>query len=660
MLRFEQLKINNFGPFKGGQELNFGDKDGVTIIWGDNGQGKTTLLNVFRYALYGYIKDRRGTSSDYINLSNIESVEEGIYGFSIVLKMSNGSDKYILTRDVHPREGVLRPNTNEDFIEDCFLKKNGNILSVSDREHELALIMPTDISRFFLFDGELLQEYEALLDDNSNDGVLIKTSIEKILGMPILTNSAKDISELVSEYITAKNKVAQNDKNTSEYAHTMETLIDQIEGHKLEADRLEELLEKEVDKLEVVKKKMSDTEKLRNLLSNEAVEIQAIASSKKRRDEIKADINVKMKNAWQGMLQPVISSMVIDSRNKLEEYNKRKAMVQASQTTIREIEYAIKLHECRICERKVSDELETYLRKKSESIKAETMFLSDEEKNELNSLQIRLNAFQSLNLQNDGPLITSKIEDLNKAEIEITDAEGHLSDIKKELKTYGDYDPDTPKLANDYSICQVRIAELKNGIKEEKKAITEAIITRDKLDKKISSLSKNKDVLAANERLTLCQDIERVFALGINQYRNSLKCNVEADASKLFTKMSLDQDYEKLQIDDNYGLEIIHKKGIKVPNRSAGFEHVVALSLIGALHKNAPLQGPVIMDSPFGRLGIKHKENVTVNLPALSGQVILLVYDGEIDPAKSRELLGGNLLKEYRLERVSSFHKRIC
>ena len=102
------------------------------------------------------------------------------------------------------------------------------------------------------------------------------------------------------------------------------------------------------------------------------------------------------------------------------------------------------------------------------------------------------------------------------------------------------------------------------------------------------------------------------------------------------------------------------RKGIKVPNRSAGFEHVVALSLIGALHKNAPLQGPVIMDSPFGRLGIKHKENVTVNLPALSGQVILLVYDGEIDPAKSRELLGGNLLKEYRLERVSSFHKRIC
>lgn len=104
----------------------------------------------------------------------------------------------------------------------------------------------------------------------------------------------------------------------------METLIDQIEGHKLEVDRLEELLEKEVDKLEAVKKKMSNTEKLRNLLSSEAIEIQAIESSKKRRDEIKADINVKMKNAWQGMLQPVISTMVVDIRNKLGEYNKKR------------------------------------------------------------------------------------------------------------------------------------------------------------------------------------------------------------------------------------------------------------------------------------------------------------------------------------------------
>lgn len=62
---------------------------------------------------------------------------------------------------------------------------------------------------------------------------------------------------------------------------------------------------------------------------------------------------------------------------------------------------------------------------------------------------------------------------------------------------------------------------------------------------------------------------------------------------------SNDPDYVSLKINENYGLSMVHVSGELVPLRSAGFEHVVALSLIGALHKNAPLRGPIIMDSPF-------------------------------------------------------------
>ena len=46
MLQFTGLVIENFGPFKGTQTVDFVDADGVTIIWGNNGRGKTTLLNL--------------------------------------------------------------------------------------------------------------------------------------------------------------------------------------------------------------------------------------------------------------------------------------------------------------------------------------------------------------------------------------------------------------------------------------------------------------------------------------------------------------------------------------------------------------------------------------------------------------------------------------
>jgi len=96
-----------------------------------------------------------------------------------------------------------------------------------------------------------------------------------------------------------------------------------------------------------------------------------------------------------------------------------------------------------------------------------------------------------------------------------------------------------------------------------------------------------------------------------------------------------------------------------VPVRSSGYEHIVALSLIGALHNNAPLQGPIIMDSPFGRLDPDHKMKVVSALPMLAEQVILLVYKDEISCDLTRQMLGGFLLNEYQLLSISAFHTKV-
>ena len=143
------------------------------------------------------------------------------------------------------------------------------------------------------------------------------------------------------------------------------------------------------------------------------------------------------------------------------------------------------------------------------------------------------------------------------------------------------------------------------------------------------------------------------------QWEFASKENVQRDATDLFTRIANDKAYVGLRINDNYGLNIVLQDGTVVPGRSAGYEHVVALSLIGALHKNAPLQGPIIMDSPFGRLDPTHKRNIVSVLPSMANQVMLLVYTDEIDEQLTRESLAGNLISEKRLTRVSSMHTRI-
>jgi DNA sulfur modification protein DndD len=109
---------------------------------------------------------------------------------------------------------------------------------------------------------------------------------------------------------------------------------------------------------------------------------------------------------------------------------------------------------------------------------------------------------------------------------------------------------------------------------------------------------------------------------------------------------------------DRYGLEIIDSDG-EVVRRSAGYEHLVALSLIAALQDSAAVRGPVIMDYPFGRLDTDNTARVVAALPRMARQVILLSFDGEFDRHAALQALGSNLVAEYELERVTSKHTRI-
>ena len=58
MLRVRSLELEDFGPYRGQQSIDFSGQDGVIVVYGDNMRGKTTLLNGIRFALFGKILGR--------------------------------------------------------------------------------------------------------------------------------------------------------------------------------------------------------------------------------------------------------------------------------------------------------------------------------------------------------------------------------------------------------------------------------------------------------------------------------------------------------------------------------------------------------------------------------------------------------------------------
>src|SRR5262249_48248736 len=156
-----RLTIQDFGPYRGRQEIAFSRDRGVYIVYGPNGRGKTTLHNAFRYALYGEIRGRRRIERAR-ELANSEARKHAGYGsFETILDFEYQDARYRVTRRYDERE---QPH------EVMFLERDGVPMSQDDSEKTLQVIAPRSVSQFFLFDGEQLRQYEDLLDRDSEEG----------------------------------------------------------------------------------------------------------------------------------------------------------------------------------------------------------------------------------------------------------------------------------------------------------------------------------------------------------------------------------------------------------------------------------------------------------------------------------------------------------
>jgi DNA sulfur modification protein DndD len=113
--------------------------------------------------------------------------------------------------------------------------------------------------------------------------------------------------------------------------------------------------------------------------------------------------------------------------------------------------------------------------------------------------------------------------------------------------------------------------------------------------------------------------------------RDKLRNEVGRNASDAFRELTTEPEFEGLQINENFGLDIVDNRGRVIAERSAGAEQVVALSLMDGLSKTAGKKAPIIMDTPFGRLDRHHRANILKYLPTMAEQVVLLVHSGELD-----------------------------
>ena len=608
------------------------------------------------------MKDRDGNVDNFLSFINEAGIEEGKYTFKVTLDLEDSGKAYRIVRSIAVVPGVGRPTTNSDLYTVLRVNESGSILSSADSEHFVKGIMTKEVSRFFLFDGELLTEYEELLNENSVRGGSIKSSIEQILGMPILTYGASDSDVAAAAIATEARKVAQNEQAVSKYTQKLDAATETLAYQQQELQRLTQERDACILRRTKLQHLVEDTEKLRQFSARKkSIEDEMDRQRQICDDEQKAIAGI-LKDAWRWMITPVLQQRLLDLQSAMAGLHEKEQTSKGQEVVIAYIQQAINDIFCPICDHPVSDDERTKLEAKLAQIKESAGGLSPEEKRQLDGYRSQQSILagytsaadqaQEIRVRHDR-YVAARVKLTDLKEHDLREVDSDLEALRKNAtgadeKAAFEYFDQLGKVA-------AEIAEYDQGISRVQGEIETTKETIKKLNATIIAKSQNKDVVLANKKVAFAEAIAAIFREGIDVYRDKLSHDVERDSTEIFMEMNTEEDYGGLQINDNYGLTIIRKSdGKPVPKRSAGWEHMVAFALIGALHKNAPFDGPVIMDSPFYRLDTINTESMVKALPLIANQVLMLPYPGEINPSTTRADIGDYIVQELEIARISS------
>ncbi|MEM9660928.1 MAG: AAA family ATPase [Planctomycetota bacterium] len=650
-----KLIVENFMPYFGRQEVVLSPREGanVIVVFGDNMGGKTSLLNAIRWCLYdtAYLRGGETKAIPWEQLLNRAARDSGDYSFSCSVAFERDGKQYELRRHAVSKSESQAPRADTDFEMRVSLYRDADIVSAEHRQALLAELFPTEIARFMLFDGELLQEYEELLEPGSQQGKKIATAIEQALGIPALSNGRAESAALKKKFQKQVLRDAKQVQGLEEFAKEADRLQDEIMVHERDLEDLhadDESTSAEIseldDKLKAVERDREQAHRLETLSASQT-------SLSNRQKAIVSERLGLMRNAWIDALQP--RAEVVRSRleSQLDEHRER----LLAETTLRReragMEKALSETVCVSCGQGLPSTALSHIRSRIAAIDGELETLPHIEVDE-SDLTSQIGALRGITPQGVSRALRRLDDEDAQLLIQLEQIESEMAELQEKLESFDSTEDARLRQKRDQllghrGVVRRQLQQLKEDIERKQKDLDRIASKR---PPSITGRHRRSTAL-----FTTAEHLEKIFNESLGALRDDLRDTVETVASEAFLSMTTDSTYRGLRINDQYGLSIIAEDGHEVPLRSAGAEQVVALSLIMALNATARTRGAVVMDTPFGRLDPRHRSNILKAMPQLAQQVVLLVHEGEMKRADAPTQLGEHLAGVYSIRHESSF-----
>ena len=643
----EELIIRNFRQYYGRQAIEFAkdQKHNVTVIHGENGAGKTALLNALTWCLYGTINLPH--PEKLLNERTAAEMNEGeLADAAVILRFTEQNRSYAVRRQQTfiKVDGLIEP-FGETTIYLQYTDENGEFREAKNPQVAIDQILPERMRSYFFFDGERIDNLAK--EDNTHE---IVDAIRNVMGLEVVERGVRRLDavrkHLQSEFkrlgdtetrglIEAREKLEERIKELTikkeqheRNAKAMDEEIKSIDQHLRSLDEARKL-QSERDKLnrelENIKQLYKDiTERLREHVSRYGYRafrdrIAFKAGELIEESRARGDIPSGIKEQF---VQDLLEEALCICGRDLPEGSQARRKVEEWLRKAGNIAFEDRVIEAASLARRIPEEKDRFFQDLQRLMRDRENF-----------------ARQKASVEEQLDEISDKLAGQDVSEIANLEHKRRslYNDMKREISSEGE--------------CQALIGQYQRSLSA--------------IDKEIERLEvKQAQASLAKRRLEACNQALSTLKAVYDVAKAHVRGEIEQRVNDIFRDFLRKDFYVNLT--DTYQLVI--RKGDESTfvdaAMSQGERQVASLAFIGglvAIAKERSLRGdgvfkggvyPVVMDSPFGYLDQQYRRNVARGLPTMANQVVVFVSSSQWSQEVAEEIRP-RIGKEYRLKNHS-------
>lgn len=642
-LQLLSITLNDYRQYKGEQKIDLQIRNDhhINVIEGQNGAGKSNVLNSITLCFYGteeHLRDEKEGGLETFPLVNRDRLEdldedETAKGY-VEIELGEDEPEYVFKREFTT---VKTPSGFNSTIGDLRLQRrvNRDWKPVDNPHTYLNEILPTRVHEYFLFDGERLHEF---FEEGYPERV--QTAILDVSHIELLNRSLDHLEKMDTEI----------GRKASDFEGEAKRLKNQLDEKKQERGRKKERKQElEANIAEAESKITGIDNKLRD--SSDA----AVREKQERRKYLN-DRLVQLEDEIDDLKEETTEMMVqaapIIYNLKALEYT-REQFAELAQTGQ--------------LPPKIQDWFVQELLEKGECICGANLDSDEEKRRHLAELEQEMSLVMQENLEGKAEIpriiedgqdsllrIIENRKKISECQTELDNVDVELRDISNELKNYDlPEDVDVSSLESQRSEIEDRITEMSQDVgrvDQQIETLTEKI---DKLDQEWRDEAQKED---KHRRLMRKLDFVEEASEEISEIKQTIlaqiRKNTEENMNKYFNDLIWKDEEYTVELGENYTVSVYGKHGDnKIGSLSAGEKQILALSFMSALTKISGFNAPIIIDTPLGRISSKPKRRIAQNLPAYlkDTQITFLMTDEEYtDDVRAR--LQNSVANEYQLD----------